>query len=236
MTERSPAPRHIAIIMDGNGRWACERGLPRIAGHERGAESVRRVTEACTELGVQFLTVYAFSTENWKRPQPEIDALMVLLEHFIAQELPTLMRNNVRLQAIGRTQDLPASCQRALADAIAATAGNTSTTLILALSYSGRTEIVDATRSLCRLAMAGLLDPETLTPELVSAHLYTRDFPDPDLLIRTSGEMRLSNFLLWQLSYTEIVVTQKLWPDFGKADLSEAIDQFHSRQRRFGAI
>ena len=231
-----PPPRHIAIIMDGNGRWARERGLPRVKGHEQGAESVRAVTEACAELGVEFLTVYAFSTENWSRPQPEIDALMILLEHFIEQELPTLMRNNVRLQAIGRLQDLPESCQRTLAEAIAATANNSSTTLVLALSYSGRTEIIDAVRSICREALAGSLDPSTIDPELFHQFLYTRHYPDPDLLIRTSGEMRLSNFLLWQLSYTEIVVTEKLWPDFGKPELRAAIEQFHKRERRFGAL
>ncbi len=225
-------PRHIAIIMDGNGRWARERELPRIAGHERGAESVRAVTEACTEIGVEFLTVYAFSTENWNRPPEEVAALMLLLEHFIAQELPTLMKNNVRLQAIGRLHELPESCQRALSDAIAATAQNTATTLILALSYSGRAEIIDAVRSICS---AGV-DPQQIDAALFQQHLYTREYPDPDLLIRTSGEMRLSNFLLWQLSYTEIYVTEKLWPDFGKQDLRDAVAEFSKRERRFGAL
>ena len=227
-------PRHIAIIMDGNGRWAKERGLPRIAGHEQGAESVRAVTEACVELGVGFLTVYAFSTENWKRPAAEVAALWVLLEHFIAQETPTLMKNNVRLQAIGRLHELPESCQQALAVAVAQTAGNTATTLVLALNYSGRTEIVDAVRSLSAEVAAGRLGADEIDAEKFSAHLYTRAIPDPDLLIRTSGEMRLSNFLLWQLSYTEIVVTAKLWPDFGKDDLRAAIGEFNNRERRFG--
>ncbi len=229
-------PRHIAIIMDGNGRWARERGQPRIAGHEQGAESVRAVTEACSELGVEFLTVYAFSTENWKRPKTETDALMLLLEHFIEQELPVLMRNNVRLKAIGRLHDLPESCQKALASAIETTAANTATTLILALSYSGRAEMIDAVRALCTKAAGGEVDPEQIDEELFQQHLYTRDYPDPDLLIRTSGEMRLSNFLLWQLSYTEIFVTEKLWPDFGKPELHEAIAAFNQRERRFGAI
>jgi undecaprenyl diphosphate synthase len=229
-------PRHIAIIMDGNGRWAGERGLPRAKGHEQGAKSVRAVTEACAELGVEFLTVYAFSTENWNRPQAEILALMCLLEHFIVQELPVLMRNNIRLQAIGRLQDLPESCQRVLEQAIAATAGNTATTLILALSYSGRSEIIDAVRTLCSLAAMGQLNPDRVDSALFQEYLYTRNFPDPDLLIRTSGEMRLSNFLLWQLSYTEIVVTDKLWPDFGKPELLDAIAQFQKRDRRFGAL
>jgi undecaprenyl diphosphate synthase len=229
-------PRHIAIIMDGNGRWARERGLPRIKGHEQGAHSVRAVTEACAELGVKFLTVYAFSTENWKRPRDETAALMILLEQFIAQELPALMENNIRLQAIGRLSDLPERCQHALAQAIETTASNAALTLILALSYSGRSEIIDAVRALCREAAAGRLDPEEVDSTAISAALYTRDYPDPDLLIRTSGEMRLSNFLLWQLSYTEIYVTEKLWPDFGKDDLREAVAAFHKRQRRFGGV
>ena len=224
------APRHIAIIMDGNGRWAKERGLPRIAGHEQGAESVRAITEACVELGVEFLTVYAFSTENWKRPEAEVAALWMLLEHFIEQEKPTLMKNNVRLQAIGRLHELPASCQHALREAVALTSSNTATTLVLALNYSGRTELVDAVQSICRSGLA----PEAIDADAISRHLYTRDIPDPDLLIRTSGELRLSNFLLWQLSYTEIYVTEKLWPDFGKADLREAIGEFNKRERRFG--
>jgi len=229
-------PRHIAIIMDGNGRWAKERGLPRIKGHEQGAESVRAVTEACVELGVEFLTVYAFSTENWKRPEAEVNALWALLEHFIAQETPTLMKNGVRLQAIGRLHELPQSCQDALRRAVELTARNPKTTLILALNYSGRTEIIDAVRDLCRQAGAGQLDCESLTEENFSRHLYTKEFPDPDLLIRTSGELRLSNFLLWQLSYTEIYVTQKRWPDFSKEDLRDAIREFNKRQRRFGGL
>jgi undecaprenyl diphosphate synthase len=229
-------PRHIAIIMDGNGRWARERGLPRIAGHEQGAESVRAVTEACVEMGVEFLTVYAFSTENWKRPAAEVAALWALLEHFIAQETPTLMKNNVRLEAIGRLPELPASCQQALAEAVAQTAGNTATTLVLALNYSGRAEIIDAVKALGAEVAAERLTVEEIDEAAVSAHLYTRAYPDPDLLIRTSGEMRLSNFLLWQLSYTEIFVTEKLWPDFGKDDLRGAIAEFNKRQRRYGGI
>ena len=229
-------PRHIAIIMDGNGRWAAERGLPRIKGHEQGAQSVRAVTEACIELGVKFLTVYAFSTENWKRPREETDALMLLLEQFIEQELPTLVKNNIRLCAIGRLTDLPERCQQALALATNKTRANTALTLILALSYSGRTEIIDAVRALCRDAVDAQLDPEAIDAETISAALYTRDFPDPDLLIRTSGEMRLSNFLLWQLSYTEIYVTETLWPDFSKDDLRDAVTAFHKRQRRFGGV
>jgi undecaprenyl diphosphate synthase len=231
-----PPPTHIAIIMDGNGRWARERGLPRIKGHEQGATSVRAVTEACAELGVGYLTVFAFSTENWKRPKEETDALMGLLEHFIAQELPGLMKNKIRLRAIGRLRDLPPNCRQALQEAIDATAHNDRMTLILALSYSGRSELIDAVRALCREAISGELNPDEIDSARISAALDTRDFPDPDLLIRTSGEMRLSNFLLWQLSYTEIYVTEKLWPDFGKDDLRDAIVAFHKRERRFGGI
>ncbi len=229
-------PRHIAIIMDGNGRWAKERGLPRIAGHEQGANSVRAVTEACVELGIEFLTVYAFSTENWKRPEAEVNALWALLEHFIEQETPTMMKNNVRMKAIGRLHELPESCQRALQATIELTAKNTATTVVLAVNYSGRTELVDATREICAKIASAQLQPADVSVETISQHLYTKDIPDPDLLIRTSGEMRLSNFLLWQLSYTEIFVTDTLWPDFGKADLHAAVEEFKNRQRRFGGL
>ena len=229
-------PRHIAIIMDGNGRWARERGLPRIKGHEEGAESVRAVLRACGEAGVEFLTVYAFSTENWKRPEAEVAALMQLLEHFLKQETPELMAQNVRLRAIGRTADLPDACQRELQLAIETTAKNTGVTLILALSYSGRVEIIDGVRSLLRAVHDGSVDEAAITPEMFGQHLYTRDYPDPDLLIRTSGELRISNFLLWQMSYTEIYVTPKLWPDFRKEELLEAIRDYGQRQRRYGGV
>ena len=229
-------PRHIAIIMDGNGRWAKERGLPRLKGHERGAESVRAITEECVALGVEYLTLYAFSTENWKRPEEEVSGLWVLLEHFLDMELPTMMKNGVRLRAIGRIHELPESTQAKLAQAIETTSKNPATTLILALNYSSRTEIADAARSIAREAAAGALDPETITPETVSARLYTAEYPDPELMIRTSGELRLSNFLLWQLSYAEFFITPKLWPDFGKAQLREAIAAFHARERRFGGL
>jgi undecaprenyl diphosphate synthase len=228
--------RHIAIIMDGNGRWARDRGLSRIRGHEEGAESVRTVLRTCGELGVQYLTLYAFSTENWKRPKTEVAALMKLLERFLRKETPELMKQNVRLQAIGRLTELPESCQRELHRVIELTAGNTSTTLILALSYSGRLEIIDAVRSLIQAVKAGHLDEGMIDPEVFSKHLYTRYYPDPDLLIRTSGEMRISNFLLWQLSYTEIYVTNKLWPDFRKPDLLAAIEDYSKRQRRYGGL
>ena len=222
--------------MDGNGRWARERGLPRLKGHERGAATVRAVTEECVAQGVKFLTLYAFSTENWKRPGEEVSGLWVLLEHFLAQELPTMMKNGVRLQAIGRLSELPASTQQKLAETIAETADNPATTLVLALNYSSRTELTDAVRSLCRDAAAGALDPESVTPETIQSRLYTAKIPDPDLLIRTSGEMRLSNFLLWQLSYSEFYITSKFWPDFGKEDLRAAIAEFQKRERRFGGI
>ena len=229
-------PRHIAIIMDGNGRWAKERGFPRIKGHEEGASALRRVVEGCAEFGVEFLTVYAFSTENWSRPKNEVAALMQLLEHFIEQETAELIRKGIRLQAIGRLTDLPESCQQRLHAAIKATAAGTAATLVLALSYSARIEIADAVKSIVRDVQAGHIDSAMIDPELISRHLYTRTYPDPDLLIRTSGEMRLSNFLLWQLSYTELVVTPKLWPDFAKEDLREAIAEFNRRDRRFGAL
>ncbi len=231
-----PPPQHIAIIMDGNGRWARERGLPRIKGHEAGAKSVRAVTEACVEMGVAFLTVYAFSTENWKRPPEEVAGLFALLEHFITQELPTMMANRVRLQTIGRIHELPESCQRALRAAEAQTAANDALTFILALNYSGRAEIEDAVRALCAEAAAGRVKPGEIDAAAISHHLYTRAIPDPDLLIRTSGELRISNFLLWQLAYTEIHVTPKLWPDFGKPELRAAIEDYRGRQRRYGGL
>jgi undecaprenyl diphosphate synthase len=229
-------PRHIAIIMDGNGRWAKERGLPRTEGHRRGAESVRAMTEACRELGVQYLTLYAFSSENWKRPKREVDALMKLLELYLKREVKEMMKNNIKLQAIGRLHDLPESCQRELHRAIETTANNTELTLILALSYGGREEIVDGVKSLIESIEKGHLDKAMINNEVFSKHLYTRYYPDPDLLIRTSGELRLSNFLLWQLSYTEFYITDKLWPDFRKPELEEAIASYSKRQRRFGAV
>ncbi len=229
-------PRHIAIIMDGNGRWARERGLPRLKGHERGAESVRAVTEECVALGVEFLTLYAFSTENWKRPDEEVAGLWLLLELFLDQELPTMMKNGVRLRAIGRIHELPESTQAKLAETIETTAKNPATTLILALNYSSRTELADAARALAVDAVAGRIQPEEITPESISSRLYTAEYPDPDLLIRTSGELRLSNFLLWQLSYAEFVITPKLWPDFGRAELREAVAEFQRRERRFGGL
>ena len=229
-------PRHIAIIMDGNGRWAAQRGLARIKGHEKGADAVRACVEACGELKVEYLTLYAFSAENWQRPKNEVFALMRLLEKFLKEKTPELLEKNVRLQAIGRLTDLPAACQRQLHESIARTAPNDGLTLILALSYGARLEIVDGIHSILRELEAGHIDKAMINPEMFSKHLYTRYYPDPDLLIRTSGEMRLSNFLLWQLSYTEIYVTQKLWPDFTKKDLFAAVEEYGRRQRRYGAV
>lgn len=229
-------PQHIAIIMDGNGRWARQRGLPRVEGHRAGAESVRAVVRACGELGVRYLTLYAFSMENWRRPRAEVNALMRLLEFYLQQEIPELDRNNVRLRAIGRLDELPLAAQRQLEKSIAALNDNTGLTLVLALSYGGRAELVDAMREIARKVKTGALEVADINEDTIAQHLYTRDMPDPDLLIRTSGEMRVSNFLLWQISYAEIYVTETLWPDFRKPQLLEAIADYSKRQRRFGRI
>ena len=235
-SQYSRVPRHIAIIMDGNGRWARERELPRIKGHEEGAKAVRECVEGCGELKVEFLTLYAFSAENWQRPKGEVSALMRLLERFLKEKTAELVEKNVRLQAIGRLTDLPRPCQKQLHRAIEATAHNNGLTLILALSYGGRLEIIDGIKSLLRAIEQGHIDPAMIDVAMFSKHLYTRYYPDPDLLIRTSGEMRLSNFLLWQLSYTEMYITPKLWPDFKKEDLFEAVKEFGRRQRRYGGV
>ncbi len=229
-------PRHVAIIMDGNGRWAQQRKLPRIEGHRAGAESVRAIVRACGELGVEYLTLYAFSSENWKRPKLEVRALMHLLEFYLQQEIPELNKNNVRLAAIGRLHELPASAQKQLQKSIDALAKNTGLTLVLSLSYGGRAEIVDAVRSIVREMKANHLDVADIDEKVISRHLYTRGIPDPDLLIRTSGEMRVSNFLLWQISYAEIYVTDTLWPDFRKPALVEAVEDYGKRHRRFGRV
>ena len=222
--------------MDGNGRWAQQKGLPRLAGHEQGSKSIRQCVEACMETGVEFLTLYAFSSENWKRPPLEVNGLMLLLERFLNEKKEEMLREGVRLRAIGRLDDLPPPCRKKLNEVVEATAANTRLHVILALSYSGRTEILDAVKSIVRDASSGGLTPDDVTPELISSRLYTEGVPDPDLLIRTSGEMRISNFLLWQLSYTEIHVTKKLWPDFAKADFFEALEDYKSRSRRFGGV
>ncbi|MBJ7259277.1 MAG: di-trans,poly-cis-decaprenylcistransferase [Chthoniobacterales bacterium] len=222
--------------MDGNGRWAHERGLPRMEGHRRGSESVRACTAGCLEAGVPYLTLYAFSKENWQRPPDEVKSLMNLLDRFLAERIAEIMERNIRLQAIGHLQDLPDKARQRLDDAIARSAGNTALTLTLALSYSARTEITDAARSLARDVQAGKIQPADIDEAALSSRLYTAGQPDPDLLIRTSGEMRISNFLLWQISYAEIVVTAKLWPEFTKEDLFAAVREYAGRHRRYGGI
>ena len=229
-------PCHVAIIMDGNGRWARERRLPHIEGHRRGAESVREIVRISGELGVDYLTLYAFSTENWNRPKTEVSALMRLLEFYLKQEIAELNKNNVRLTAIGRIHELPASAQKQLAKSIEALKKNTGLTLVLALSYGGRAEIVDAVRSIAREVKAARVDVGDIDEKVISQHLYTRSIPDPDLLIRTSGEMRVSNFLLWQISYAEIYVTETLWPDFRKTAYLKALEDYSGRDRRFGRV
>lgn len=229
-------PAHVAIIMDGNGRWARARGLSRIRGHLAGAESIREIVRAAGELGIGYLTLYAFSVENWKRPKREVSSLMALLKRFLAREEAELNRNNVRLRAIGRIAGLPSDVQGALRKACAATASNTGLTLILALNYGGRSEIVDAVRQLCARAARGELTAEEVGEETVAGSLYTAGIPDPDLLIRTSGEMRVSNFLLWQISYAEMHVTPVYWPDFRRPHLVRALLDYQRRERRFGGV
>ncbi len=225
---------HVAIIMDGNGRWAKERGLPHLAGHREGAEAVRRVTEAAKDFGIKYLTLYAFSTENWKRDKEEVSGLMSLLLEFLETQLKTLMENNVRLKAIGRLKQLPEEVYTALMQVVDETSGNDSGTLVFALNYGGRAEIVDAAKKLAKDVKSGEIAVDEIDEKLFSEYLYDPELPDPDMMIRTSGEMRLSNFLLWELSYSELYVTDVYWPDFGKEDLGRAIDSFYGRDRRFG--
>jgi undecaprenyl diphosphate synthase len=226
----------VAIIMDGNGRWAKQRRLPRVEGHRNGVESVRAVVRAAGEAGVKYLTLYAFSVENWNRPKDEVDTLMKYLARFLKGEIGELNRNNVRLDAIGQIYRLPEFVQEQLKKTKAALAKNNGLTLILALSYGGRTEIVDAARSMAQKVKDGRLEPAEINEQVVSQHLYTCHYPDPDLLIRTSGEMRISNFLLWQISYAELVVTPTLWPDFRKPQFFEALEEYTRRHRRFGLV
>lgn len=227
-------PRHIAIIMDGNGRWANSRRLPRIAGHRAGMRAVRQAVEACARLGVPYLTLYAFSVENWKRPLTEIKLLMRLLREYLKKEIDELNRQNIRLAVIGRIQELPKAVLHDLENALDRTRQNTGVRLVLALNYGARAELVDAVREL--LARAKENGSITVDEATVSAHLYTRDLPDPDLLIRTSGELRLSNFLLWQVAYAELWVTETMWPDFQQKDLFQAIIDFQKRERRYGGL
>jgi undecaprenyl diphosphate synthase len=231
-----PAPPvHVAIIMDGNGRWATARGLPRIAGHRTGAEAVRRTVRAAAELGIGYLTLFGFSSENWKRPLQEIDGLMGLLRHYLRGEIAEIHRNGVRLRVIGQRARLAADIVTLIENGEALTRENTGLQLTIALSYGGRDEIAAAARALAHQVAAGKLDPEAIDEMMVGEHLLTADMPDPDLVIRTSGEQRISNFLLWQTAYAEFSFTDTLWPDFAKSDLEKAVQDFHGRDRRYGA-
>ena len=229
-------PRNIAIIMDGNGRWAQGRNLPRYEGHGQGAKTAETISQTCVDLGMQSLTLYSFSMENWKRPKAEVNALMHLYADYLVAIRPTLMRDNVKLIHLGRVEGLPESVINALRETMALTQANTGMVLALALNYSGRVEIVDATRAIAQACVEGRLRPEDIDEDCVSKHLYTADLPDPDLLIRTASELRVSNFLLWQISYSEFYVTDTLWPDFNDDSLEEAILAYAGRDRRFGAI
>lgn len=228
-------PRHIAIIMDGNGRWAERKGWPRIRGHEAGIDSIREITEECARLGVERLTLYSFSIENWRRPRPEVLFLMRLLKRFVIDERPTLAKNGVRLTAIGRTQDLPRPVRRELERSIELTREHRGLNLCLALSYGGRAELVDAMRAIAREVQDGRLDPRAIDERAIAARLY-QPGPDPDLVIRTAGEMRVSNFLLWQISYSEIVISDPCWPEFRTAELHRALDEYAGRVRKFGGL
>jgi undecaprenyl diphosphate synthase len=231
----SRLPRHVAVIMDGNGRWAQKRHLPRIAGHRSGTQSARTTIETCARLKLEALTLYAFSVENWRRPKAEIDFLMQLLREYLRKEMPLLQKNNIRMRFLGRINELPVGVQNDVRDAMEKTAGNKGMVLCVALNYGGRAEIVDAMNAILE-ERNGHATSDRVTEEQLSRHLYTDGLPDPDLLIRTSGEMRVSNFLLWQIAYAEIFVTETLWPDFNRARLLEALLEFQKRERRYGGI
>lgn len=231
---KAALPKHIAIIMDGNGRWAKKKGLMRVFGHENGVKAVREACESCAELGVSYLTLYAFSTENWNRPQMEVNALMTLLVKTIKAETPTLLKNNIRLQAIGDLSQLPGDCLKELNEAIENTKGGTRTTLILALSYSSKWDIVNSVKKIAQQVKDGDIEIEEINEDLITKSLTTEPFPHPELLIRTSGEYRLSNFLLWELAYSEFYFTDVLWPDFRREHLYQAIVDYQNRERRFG--
>ncbi|OGV47841.1 MAG: di-trans,poly-cis-decaprenylcistransferase [Lentisphaerae bacterium GWF2_52_8] len=234
LTKKEPKPEHVAIIMDGNGRWAKEKGLPHLKGHEKGADAVRRSIEAAKDFGIKYLTLYAFSTENWKRPKSEVIGLMNLLKVFIDKNLDEINSRGIRVRAIGRTEKLPSATLERLNHAIEITKGNKEGTVIMALNYGGRAEIVDAAKAFATAVSKGLKSPDSLSEQLFSKYLYAPDVPDPDLLIRTSGEFRLSNFLMWELAYTEIYISKLLWPDFNKEEFKKAIESFQNRNRRFG--
>ncbi len=234
--KQNPLPKHIAIIMDGNGRWAKKKGYLRAIGHENGVDALRNIATASAEAGVRYLTVYAFSSENWNRPKTEVTALMALLVSSLRKELKTLTENKIRLNTIGHTDSLPKKCQNELAEVIQKTSDLTHMTLTLALSYGSKEEITDAIKTLAHQVKTGELNPDDITEEHINQNLYTANMPDPDLLIRTSGEYRISNYLLWQIAYSELYFTDKLWPDFGAEDLYEAIWNYQHRERRFGKI
>jgi len=234
LLDRNNIPQHIAIIMDGNGRWAQKKGAMRIFGHRNALTAVRESIEICEEIGVKYLTLYAFSTENWSRPQEEINALMEILINSITDEVPTMMKNNIQLSSIGDTQSLPVSAQAKLKEAKIITGQNTGLTVFLALSYSGRWEIENALKEIVKKVVDGQIGIEAINQQLIADHLNTKGVPDPELLIRTSGELRISNFLLWQMAYTELYFTELLWPDFRREHLLEAILDYQRRERRFG--
>lgn len=234
--QRNRLPRHIAVIMDGNGRWAQQRGLPRVEGHRRGVKTVRWMVEECARLGLEQLTLYCFSHENWKRPQRELDYLMSLLEQFLVEERAEIMRQDIVFSMIGRRPGLSDGVLREVDKSTRCSAANTGMRLCLAVNYGGRQELVDACRDIARLAMQGQIDPTQIDETTVSNHLYTSGMPDPDLLIRTAGEMRISNYLLWQISYAELWVTSTCWPEFRKPDLLAALRDFAARDRRFGGL
>lgn len=236
IAESGEVPRHIAIIMDGNGRWAQTKGNIRIFGHKAGVESVRDITESCAQLGVQHLTLYAFSTENWNRPPREVNGLMRLLVSSLRDEAENLNSNNIKFVTIGQIDRLPEKCRKQIAHVTELTKENTRMQICLALSYSGRWDITEAVKKLCQEAKDGLIEPEAINDQVISCHLSTADIPDPDLIIRTSGEYRISNFLLWQLAYSELYITETYWPDFRRSELYEAIKSYQKRDRRYGKL
>ena len=236
MSERSSLVNHLAIIMDGNGRWAQARNLERTAGHRAGADNVLEIMRAAQEFGIRYLTLYAFSTENWKRPAAEVGALMKLLQEFLFKQLPAMQKENVRLNAIGRLDDLPEPARLALLGAMKATRNNTGGVLTLALNYGGRAEIVDAAKKLINAVKNGSIAPEEINEQSFSNFLYAPELPDPDLVIRTSGELRISNFLLWEMAYSELYISDVMWPDFDRGKLAEALESYSSRNRRFGGV
>ena len=234
--DKTKLPAHVAVIMDGNGRWAKKHLLSRIRGHEKGADAVRAIVKACREVGIAYLTLYAFSTENWQRPKSEVDALMALLIKFLKSEQKELAENDIRLAVIGQMNRLPVKVQRALKKTMELTRENSALQLNLALSYGSRAEIVDMAQNLARKAKSGQIDPDSIDADIVAQHLFTHGIPDPELLIRTSGEMRVSNFLLWQIAYAEIYVTPTYWPDFGRDEFYEILRDYQQRERRFGRV